>query len=397
MLDVEETAMVNRHTSNLAQESVRSVENWLSKRGWTVEHEPSEQDGPDLSASNAGERYLIEVKSLSEGRTDRVIPLLSQAILQAQAYAQHHRHGKPMAVAYVERASMPLYQKVLEFVERFAPSVAVGVLSSEGLGFLKLGHSNSLEIDDRDEFIERKRTLDRSAASFNVNLFSDLNQWLLKVLLAPEIPEGLLNAPRSRYRNGAELASAAKVSEMSVSRFLQQLKRERFLSATSAYITLVQREELFAKWRSVMHRSPSEMPMRFLMRSNPNSQLAKLVNHQNGDACIGLFAAADAMNIGHVHGVPPHVVVPKLPATGPQKRGPWGMVAPCSEGSPDFILRQTLTPQSTLRGAVHLGDFVFTDIIQTWLDVSNHPARGQEQADLIYRKVLQPLAQGATT
>jgi len=29
-----------------------------------------------------------------------------------------------------------------------------------------------------------------------------------------------------------------------------------------------------------------------------------------------------------------------------------------------------------------------SDILQVWLDVSQHPSRGKEQADLIWRKIL---------
>jgi hypothetical protein len=31
-----------------------------------------------------------------------------------------------------------------------------------------------------------------------------------------------------------------------------------------------------------------------------------------------------------------------------------------------------------------------SDIIQVWLDVGQHPARGKEQADIIWRKILAP-------
>jgi hypothetical protein len=31
------------------------------------------------------------------------------------------------------------------------------------------------------------------------------------------------------------------------------------------------------------------------------------------------------------------------------------------------------------------------DVIQVWLDVLNHPTRGREQAEHIFRKVLLPL------
>jgi hypothetical protein len=30
------------------------------------------------------------------------------------------------------------------------------------------------------------------------------------------------------------------------------------------------------------------------------------------------------------------------------------------------------------------------DIVQVWLDVSNHPARGKEQAEQIWKRVLAP-------
>ena len=34
---------------------------------------------------------------------------------------------------------------------------------------------------------------------------------------------------------------------------------------------------------------------------------------------------------------------------------------------------------------------IVTDVIQVWLDVANHPSRGEEQANLIYEKNIRPL------
>jgi hypothetical protein len=380
-----------QHPSARAQEAEHGVRNWLAKNGWNFEPVSQGPDRADLVAHNGRERFMVEIKNLSEGRPDRVIPLLSQAILQAQSHTTGDDLAKPMAVVYVERASLSLYKNVLDFAERYAPNVAVGVLSGEGLGILKRGGSDSLVIDDRNAFRQPSRARhDRTTATPSYNLFSDLNQWMLKILLAPEIPDDLLNAPRSRYRSGAELAAAAKVSEMSTSRFLQQLRHDRFLDESSGYMALVRREELFAHWRSAARRRPPEASMRFLFRSAVQDQLAKLVSAQHGKACVGLFAAADALRLGHVSGVPPYVCVPRLPHIG-SKDGGWDMVKAFSDGTPDFILRQAASPQSTFRGALHRDGSVFADVLQIWLDVSNHPARGQEQADLIYRKILQPL------
>ncbi|MDB5932450.1 MAG: hypothetical protein JWR60_4157 [Polaromonas sp.] len=383
--------MVTHPPSTRAQEAEHVVKNWLAKNGWGFDPVPRAPDGADLVAHKGAERFLVEIKSLSEGRPDRVIPLLSQAILQAQSHAAGDDLAKPMAVVHVERASLSLYKHVLEFAERYAPAVAVGVLSAEGLGVLKMAGSNCLVIDERDEFLRHSRARhDKATATQSFNLFSDLNQWMLKVLLAPSIPEDLLSAPRSRYRSGAELAAAANVSEMSASRLLQQLRHDRFLDESSGYMALVRREELFAQWRSAARRRPPEAPMRFLLRSAVQDQLAKLVRAQNGQACVGLFAAADALRLGHVSGMPPYLYVPKLPNIGSQDGG-WDMVKASPDGAPDFIVRQALAPQSTFRGAVHQGGSVFADVLQVWLDVSNHPARGQEQADLIYRNILLPL------
>ena len=373
-------------------EAAQRVSTWLAKRGWAVEFGPSDTAGADLIAHDRGQRFMVEIKSLSEGRPDRVIPLLSQAILQAQAHAAIEPDDKPMAVVYVEHASLSLYQSVLDFAERYAPAdVAVGVLSGAGPGLLRMGGMDSLAIDDRDKFLQKPRAkAGRATAQKSFNLFSDLNQWMLKVLLAPEIPDDLLNAPRSRYRSGAELASAAQVSEMSTSRFLQQLRHDGFLDESAGHLVLVRREALLTQWRSAVTRRLPESPMRFLFRSDVQEQIAKLVNAQQGGACLGLFAAADVLQLRHVSGVSPYVYVPRLPPVG-RKDGGWEMVKAFPDGAPDFVLRQAPSLQSTFRGAVHRNGTVCTDVLQVWLDVSNHPARGQEQADFIHRTILKPL------
>lgn len=101
------------------------------------------------------------------------------------------------------------------------------------------------------------------------NLFSDLNQWMLKILLAPELPEGMLNAPRGQYRNGVELARAAQVSAMTASRFLQQLRRERFLLESEEFLTLVQKEELFERWSAVAQYGTADVPKYICVRRMP--------------------------------------------------------------------------------------------------------------------------------
>ena len=105
------------------------------------------------------------------------------------------------------------------------------------------------------------------------NLFSDLNQWMLKVLLASEVPNGLLSAPRGQYRNASQLARAANVSVMSAFRFVQQLQHEGYLHESSPYLRLVRREDLLSRWQILSVRSIREVPMRFVLPGDVQAHL----------------------------------------------------------------------------------------------------------------------------
>jgi hypothetical protein len=137
-----------------------------------------------------------------------------------------------------------------------------------------------------------------------------------------------------------------------------------------------------------MRPSP-ELPMMFLIRSPVDQQIKGLLAKSEGEACLGLFAAADVLRLGHVSGVPPYINVPKLPRPDDKK---WRALLPASASEiPDLIVRQALSPKSAFRGAVHQDGLIVSDVIQVWLDVANHPSRGKEQADLIYEKALRPI------
>jgi len=69
---------------------------------------------PDLVVSKGNWRYAVELKALKEGRADRVVALLSQAILQAGRQAEHAGMA-PLAVIQVAQASPALERKVRQF------------------------------------------------------------------------------------------------------------------------------------------------------------------------------------------------------------------------------------------------------------------------------------------
>ncbi len=370
------------------QEDAESfVASLLRSHGWQLDARHDSVDGgADLILERGGQRFAVEVKALGEGRADRALPLLSMAILQARAHARELDGAAPLAVLWVGHASPSLASHLRSFAENYAEGVAVGVVSENGFRHF-VGHPfDELNAEPRNERWRASRSSHQV-----VNLFSDLNQWMLKILLANEIPDALLSAPRIACRSGAELAAAAGASAMSASRFLQQLRNEGFLDEYSQGPRLVRRSDLFERWRAAVLRPAPEMAMRFVLRAPVREQLQELIAKQSGEACLGLFAAADELRFGHVSGVPAHVLVPKLPQSDDQK---WRGLRQAAPGdTPDLILRQAAFPQSVFQGAVHRDGWFASDVIQTWLDVGNHPARGAEQADLIYAKCLRQIVE----
>ena len=348
--------------------------------GWEVDIEQHlDALRADLIARKGPLRYVVEVKATAEGRPDRVVALLSQAILQANRYADLSGM-RPLAVVLVGQSSPSLLQKVEQFQRDYAPAVAIGLVSRTGeRRFIGQG-LDALNVEAARKLGGRSRAALRKTS----DLFSDLNQWMLKVLLAPELPAHLLHAPRGEYRTGSELAEAARVSPMSASRFVRRLHEEGFLEDSAGSLQLVRRRELFRRWQSVAMRSSPELKMTYLIPAAGRKQLVKAVS--GVEACVGLFAAADLLQLSHVSGVAAHVYVRRLSASrGDALPG----LVPAAPGEPvQVILKQANWPESMFRAAVRVDGAMVSDVLQIWLDASVHPSRGAEQADFLRDKVL---------
>jgi hypothetical protein len=206
-------------------------------------------------------------------------------------------------------------------------------------------------------------------------------------LASKAMPRGLreaLWAPRGQYRNASQLARAASVSVMSAFRFIRQCGREGYLHESAAYLRLVRREDLFRRWQALSVRSRREVPMRFLLPGDSQAQLRRMLD--SGRACLALFAAAEELRLGFVGGVPPYVYVQRIQASN---LSAWENLRPCSPGEPlNLIVREAPAVQSVFRGLVRPQGLAACDVLQIWLDVASHPSRGQEQADMIRKRVL---------
>lgn len=340
-------------------------------------------NGPDVVIQdNAGHAYHAVLKSSAEGRADRVTALFAQGLLEARAYARPHQ-TQPAVLIWVGSASASLFNRIEQFHRSFANGEAFALLS--GQGQYDIYFPGLREIQSAPPALPGPSILghgSRGAAPGRL-AFTDLNQWMLKLLLAADIPQsGLLNAPRERYTSASDLARAAGVSGMTALRLANALKGQGFLEA-GPYLEIVQRRKLAERWKWALHNEQQpEASVKFLAPGNIDGQVEKLL--RRCPAILGRFGAAAALGVKHVEGAVPMVYVADL-----AEAVHWRSVRPTRPGEKaDLIMRQPTAPRSVQRGAVDLGGMQVADIIQTWLDVAEHPTRGAEQAAVIEHGIL---------
>jgi DNA-binding MarR family transcriptional regulator len=368
--------------------------------GWEVRREPQVPGEADLVVKNGNLEYVIELKRAPESRRDRVVPLLAQAILQAQAYAQKIPQALGLAIIASPHLSPAVVDQALKFHHDYAPDVAVGFFDDRGFRVFRAPGLESLN-SPPSEIDQGRRAVPESQS---YSLFSDLGQWMLKVILAQHIEPRFLSAPRRKIRNASELALAADVSQVSASRLVRQLEAEGFLDRYADQLELVRVEDLLEEWQAAERRAFKEIPCRWVIPGHGRKQLesalqeysARQIHQQPAEdygerssprVCLGLFAAAEALGVGFVQGVPPVLYIERMQAELIQQLG----ISQERAIQADVYLRIPSHKEAIFRAAVEHKGVLVSDALQVWLDVSNHPSRGKEQADRIRDQVLRSL------
>lgn len=368
---------------NAPQELIRQA---LADGGWNVRaHELVKGREADLVISRGNEQYVVEVKAVPRGSSVPLEQPWSLAALRVRAAADE-RH-KSLAIVVAPQVSEAAARRLVAHQQEFAPDVAIGILDSRGFRYFDVPSLSELNAEP-DHSRKNPAAIRKSAP----NLFSDLNQWLMKVLLAPELKPGLINAAQNLCRNASELSKSGNCSIMSAHRFIEDLKSEGFLDESSRHLRLVRREQLFKKWLGAKSHVQADAPYRMVIRRD----LTKHFSHffSTSRACLGLFSAARELGVGFVSGVPPHVLVDRvsvLPGGIDAVRGADELILSAEGDEADVVVRVPKAVKSAMRGAIEPKGVRCSDVIQTWLDVSNHGSRGEEQAELIWKAHLKQL------
>jgi len=335
----------------------------------------------------SGRQLRIVYRQAPQPRRQLLQALLADAILRGRAEADSGAGF--LAVVGAPLISSGMAASIEAYAREVAPDQAYGYVDARGL--LRLFGPG---LEPANQLPQAGASLRRGGGQPR-DIFSDGNQWLLKVLVGKSLPEALISVPRGSARSAAAVAAQAGVSAAAAWRLFSALKAGGHLDDEG---NVVRARDLFARWRAASQRPQRQVGAAWILPGRDPRQklrlaLARSVKEAGiPSACLGLFAACDALGVGHVRGAPIHLYVRRAEADLLEALGlvivPQGMPA-------DVIVRVARWPESVFRGVVRRDGVPVADIIQCWLDVSAEPARGAEQAAHLWRRVIGPaLASG---
>lgn len=359
-----------------------NLDAFLKRAGWR----PRE----NAWAARSGRRYRV-LEEAAPGAWDRsASAFLAKAILHARAGAKPGVEA--VAALKVKRASPLTDGRLAKFVADVAPRQSWILFDADGRVFPHVASAPELVEAAAKQVVQPARP---PAPARQQSLFTDLNQWMLKVLLAPRLPERLLSAPRGPSpRNASALAAAADVSLPATTRFLHALEAEGQLDTRFGDVRVAEPLELLARWRDRIGHPERREVSAASARGPINLEALAARLHAPARArgdypplVLGLHAACAALELGHVSGAVPVAWTPSLDAARLEQLG---LVAVQGEQRADVVLRVPRYRESLFRGVVQPRAAPVTDVIQCWLDTSHYRVRGEEQADFLWRKVLKP-------
>lgn len=365
---------------------------------------------PDLVFERHGERYVVELKVALVNRLEHLQALLAAATLQARRHADA-LGARALPMLGLERLSDRTLAELAKYMRSVVPEQDWAVIDRHGRR-----HFYGIQFQELNAVGQVHARAERASRT-SFDLFTDLGQWMAKVLLAPCLPEQMLAAPRARVRNSRHLAVIAEVSAPTAARWVQHMRGEGFLEESDAGLRLVRLREFLDSWRRALARPRREVSVCFVLPSRSASdQLNHVVSRRIGESiagldpkkpvpnlgaiewkrrprvCLAMFEAATAHGAAFVRGAPSHVYLDsvsddalhefELERTRPLAPGQITAVEPRFSES-TFRAAVVATRRNGSRVPV-------VDVLQTWLEIAGHPARGRELASEIERVVIGP-------
>jgi hypothetical protein len=351
----------------------------LALPGCFFEPAAEAENGPKFIAVCPPSKFAVEVDSVIALRTADVLGRFAVAVLEARS--REPRDGPlPFVAVILPRLGAKMVRAVHEFLSRNAPEISWALV--DPLGGL---HANivrpPLDVLVVERSAPRRPSAERRSASRSTP-FSDLNRWMLKILLLRDAPSHRWSGFRGKVKNPTHLSRVAEVSVETAHQFVRTFAERDFIRTDAGDMKLVRKRELLEAWLAEERQAS---PVRSYVRTidGGSFDLARL-SHSTHVAAVGGFEAC--RRHGVLHTAPG---IPMILAEGPPPAlvGEWDLDY-CSEREAQVSLVETRHKASVFRGVEKTDGVPVVDLLQAALDVAPMPGRGFEQAELIVEEIL---------
>jgi hypothetical protein len=324
------------------------------------------------------QRLAVKLKAIGTARLSDLEGNLASATLAAHRVARK-TGSQPLVMIEMPRLGPRSMAFSRQFMAREAPDTGWCLYDRDG-GFCF--EIPSLGIVGRSE--SRARTGPRPQPTRGA-LFSDLQRWMLKILLMREVSPRFWGGPTQGIQSVRDLAMVAKVSQQTAYSFVRAFETAGYLREGDAGIVIVRRGELMRAWLN--HDAAfyaTRIPVQSLLGSSHDlsKTLARLGDPER--FAITGFEACRLMGVLHAP-VPWREVcfVGDVAAVIADWR-----LKPCDPRDADFMLSKMAFPKSILRGRAVQSNVPVVDILEAAISVSGQAPRGHEQASHIFEHVL---------
>ena len=337
--------------------------------------------GADYLASTPKGILAIEVKSTRRRGVEDMKGRLATAVLQLQ------RHGAPdqypVVLLHAPSVGRRAVARLEEFMEEYAPEFGWGVWDERGAAYLRLPILG-ISVDDAGESavdVARKTT-------HNQRAFTDLNRWLLKVMMLREAPDGMWKGGqlyRKEIANPAELTRVSHVSQAKAYQFARTFRDLGLLRWDRSHFDILEPRRVFDLWYEAERQLRVE---RYPVRSifSPGTDITEIFDGVGPEIvyAVGGFEACRLFDLLHTGRSVPEVHIFQNPGYVLTQLD----LELCDEHEAEMYLIEVPYKESLQRGVIHVGNLRVVDILQAALDAGRHAKRGKEQADYIVGEVL---------
>lgn len=366
----------------------------LGSLGFRIEDQPPGKGDvrPDMLARRGASSYIVEVKIQSAFREAQFEGAVAHGILALRALRSRGLRGKPLLAIRVERAKPNAASVFQAFLGQHAPDFDWLIVDASGWRRWKIGRDQG-----EAEGAARERSESHHAQSVKSHPFAPRHQWMLKILLLPGLDRRYWGGPEQPPGTVSALAAASGAAKSHAWNLVALLDQRGYLRHEGGRFHFPGLRRLLDDWsahvrlrpdRSVgaalvyPERSAEKAVSRILSDlSRPSRAVAE---PQPGQVVVGGHRACELLGLGRSNIRALHLYADNLDAA--LKRLD---LVPAEAGAV-LEVAQPKARESVFRACVRVKGLPVADVLQLYLDLRGSPARGVEQSEFLFERVLEP-------